>query len=97
MFQIISCFTAYVIYKSNILVNWRSSLFGSDSIVEFFYYTFANCINICSTFFYRWDKFSLNLFKKNCVKRLSIYTSKNLNIIMIRIFLFLMCYCIVYK
>uniref|UniRef100_A0A0R3TB35 NADH:ubiquinone reductase (H(+)-translocating) n=1 Tax=Rodentolepis nana TaxID=102285 RepID=A0A0R3TB35_RODNA len=70
MFQIISCFTAYVMYKSNILVNWRSSLFGSDSIVESFYYTFANCINICSTFFYRWDKFSLNLFKKNCVRRL---------------------------
>nr|YP_009229565.1 NADH dehydrogenase subunit 5 [Rodentolepis nana]ALT58512.1 NADH dehydrogenase subunit 5 [Rodentolepis nana]BAV82526.1 NADH dehydrogenase subunit 5 [Rodentolepis nana]BBB87196.1 NADH dehydrogenase subunit 5 [Rodentolepis nana] len=97
MFQIISCFTAYVMYNSNILVNWSSSLFGSDSIVESFYYTFANCINICSTFFYRWDNFSLNLFNKNCVSSLSIYTSNNLNIIMISIFLFLMCYCIVYN
>lgn len=96
-FQILSCFIAYNFYNRNILRNWSSRLFGSDSVVEYVYYIFVNSLIFCTIFFYRWDKISLGLFRKCGVSRLNIYAYKLLNIIMIRIFLFLMWFSIIYK
>lgn len=97
LFQVVSCYAAYTIYKRNILRNWRRRLFGSDSVVESFYCIFLNLLNYCTIFFYRWDNIMLNLFKGCGANRVNIYASKLLNITVMRIFLFLMCFIIIYK
>nr|BAV82506.1 NADH dehydrogenase subunit 5 [Hymenolepis microstoma]BBB87184.1 NADH dehydrogenase subunit 5 [Hymenolepis microstoma] len=97
LFQIIACYTAYFFYNSGLLSNWSSSLFGSDSTVEAMYSIFMGSLNLCTIFFYRWDNFSLSLFNNCGISSLSIYTSKLLNITIMSIFLFLMCFSIIYN
>lgn len=97
IFQIIPCCIIFFFYKKNFLRRWRRRLFGSDSIIELIYLMFVKFMVFCAIFFYRWDNFFLRLFKKCSVSRLNVYVSKLLNIIAIRIFLFLMCFIIIYK
>ena len=95
-FQIICCFTALAFYKSNILSKWRSSLFGCDKIVEGMYTFYYNILILINLFFYRWDNYTLSLFRKVGSAKMRVYLIKFLKIVVITIFLFLACFIILY-
>lgn len=95
LFQAVSFYIIFFFYNKDFLEKWRRRLFGSDVVVESVYSLFIKSTVFCTIFFYRWDKFLLNLFKKCAMSRIIVYTSNLLNIIAIRIFL--MCFIIIYK
>lgn len=97
IFQLVSCISAYYFYKSVIFRKWSRRLFGCDKIVELFYCMFSYLYDITSISFYRWDRYVLSLFNKVGVSGFMVYTIRFLNIMVMSIFLFLMCYVIVYK
>lgn len=96
LFQFISCFTAYYFYNSTVFSRWSRSLFGCDNIVEYVYEIYNKLGSLVRIFFYRWDNYSIGLFKRIGKKVLSIYVIKFLNIIVLSVLIFLMCFCIVY-
>nr|YP_010286171.1 NADH dehydrogenase subunit 5 [Mosgovoyia sp. SQ20]UKS08009.1 NADH dehydrogenase subunit 5 [Mosgovoyia sp. SQ20] len=94
-FQLISCVVAWNLYNSIFFSTWSSSLFGTDNVVEFVYGTFWAALSVISMFLYRWDKSMLSLFNGAGNISLSLYTTNSLNIIIISILLFLVCYIII--
>lgn len=97
LFQLVSCVFAYFFYKSIIYSKWSRSLFGCDKLVEAFYGTFTYLSSITNVSIYRWDRYMLSLFSKVGVGSLKVYVVRFLNILIVTIFLFLVCYIIVYK
>lgn len=97
LFQLVSCATAYWFYSRTIIRHWRSRLFGCDKIVELFYDWFSYSTTAVGAFFYRWDNFSISLFKGTGVKLLSRYSVSLLKIVFLCNLLILVCWCIVYK
>lgn len=97
IFQFVSCILAYFFYSRNIFRKWSRRLFGCDKIVELSYYIFLRLLDRVSMFFYRWDSYILSLFCNVGVRRIKVYIIRLLNIIVVTIFLYLMCYIIVYK
>lgn len=97
LFQLVSCIFAYFFYKSVIFRKWSRSLFGCDKVVETFYCGFLNLSSIIGVPMYRWDRYMLSLFSNVGVRSLGVYVVRFLNILVVTIFLFLMCYIIVYK
>nr|UFQ88364.1 NADH dehydrogenase subunit 5 [Caulobothrium sp. LRP 10376] len=95
-FQLVSCATAYLFYNSVVVSSWSSSLFGCDNLVEasFSGYNWIN--NTASLFFYRWDNQSLSLFNGQGIKFMSIFNYNLLNVIMLSIILFFMCWFIIF-
>nr|YP_009049016.1 NADH dehydrogenase subunit 5 [Taenia arctos]BAP10789.1 NADH dehydrogenase subunit 5 [Taenia arctos] len=81
IFQLLSIVIIYLIYDSNLISNWSSSLFGCDNLVELCYFKFYHILNNVSLFFFRWDKFIIELFTgtglRN-VNHLSILITLNL-------------------
>nr|YP_009178845.1 NADH dehydrogenase subunit 5 [Pseudanoplocephala crawfordi]ALJ78640.1 NADH dehydrogenase subunit 5 [Pseudanoplocephala crawfordi] len=96
-FQFISCITAYLLYNSIVFSSWSSSLFGCDNLVELFYYLFLWLWGSIAVFFYRWDSYLLFVFSGAGINSINIYIMNFLNIIVMTIFLFLMCFGIVYN
>lgn len=96
VFQMISCFTAYFLYKSTSLRKWRSRLFGCDKIVESSYNIYFSILNFVSIFFTRWDSIFLNKFFNLGHSSLLSFNKILLKILMIRIFFIFMCWCIVW-
>nr|UFQ89084.1 NADH dehydrogenase subunit 5 [Caulobothrium sp. MZUSP 7990] len=95
-FQLISCLTAYYFYNSIILGTWSSSLFGCDNLVEASYNIYLQFSQSASLFFYRWDNQSLSIFNGRGVQFVTIFNTNLLNITLISILFFFMCWFIVY-
>nr|UFQ88808.1 NADH dehydrogenase subunit 5 [Rhinebothroides sp. MZUSP 8017] len=96
VFQLVSCFTAYYFYNSNLMASWSSSLFGCDNVVECMYEAFCNSNQGISLFFFRWDHLLINLFNGKGTSVLHTFNSSFLNIVMLLLLIFLMCCIIVY-
>nr|UFQ89000.1 NADH dehydrogenase subunit 5 [Acanthobothrium sp. MZUSP 8033] len=93
IFQIVSCFTAYLFYANIMLSWWSSSLFGCDNLVEWVFSIYTEICNAVSIFFYRWDNNSLSLFNNNGVSILNMYNTSILNIILLSLlFFFFSCF-----
>nr|YP_009692020.1 NADH dehydrogenase subunit 5 [Rhinebothrium reydai]QEG77668.1 NADH dehydrogenase subunit 5 [Rhinebothrium reydai] len=82
LFQLASCFTAYLFYNSNMLSSWSSSLFGCDNIVESVYDLYASVVDAVSLFYFRWDSYTLGVLQGNGVKFINLFNLYNLNFIM---------------
>ena len=95
-FQLISCITSYYLYSRKLFRKWRSSLFGCDKLVESFYSIYIQLYKFITIFFYRWDNYMMTLFSSRGVSIISTYTIKFLNILVMLILIFLMCYVIIY-
>nr|UFQ89288.1 NADH dehydrogenase subunit 5 [Duplicibothrium sp. MZUSP 8039] len=96
VFQIISCATAYFLYSSILLSSWSSSLFGCDNLVETSYKLFNGLYNLVGVFFYRWDNQSIILFNGMGTKFINILNFNMLNLTMLSVLFFLMCWFILY-
>nr|YP_009316239.1 NADH dehydrogenase subunit 5 [Anoplocephala magna]AMR73955.1 NADH dehydrogenase subunit 5 [Anoplocephala magna] len=97
VFQLISCVVAWFMYNSIKFAGWSSSLFGCDNIVESFYSLFLVVLLTVNSSIYRWDKYVLSLFNGSGNSGLSIFTVGFLNIIILIMLIFLMCWFIVYN
>nr|UFQ88568.1 NADH dehydrogenase subunit 5 [Rhinebothrium sp. 1] len=96
-FQVLSCFTAYFLYSSTLLSSWSSSLFGCDNVVESCYLLFMNIGKNVQLFFFRWDNYVIALLNGNGVSILQTYLSSVINFIILSLFVFLMCWFILYN
>ncbi len=97
MFQIVSIIIAYFLYASIIGSWWRSSLFGSDNLVEAFYERFNSLRILLRQFYYRWDKECITLLTRT-TEHWTIRGLKNLiNILMCFLVILLMVSCIIYQ
>nr|UFQ88532.1 NADH dehydrogenase subunit 5 [Rhinebothrium sp. 3 DJM-2021] len=96
LFQLLSCFTAYYLYSSTLISNWSSCLFGCDNIVEASFSIYNNISKSVSMFFFRWDNQVIGLFQGGGSNYLTILNYSTLNIIMLSLLLFLMCWFILY-
>nr|UFQ88832.1 NADH dehydrogenase subunit 5 [Rhinebothroides sp. MZUSP 8019]UFQ88844.1 NADH dehydrogenase subunit 5 [Rhinebothroides sp. MZUSP 8020] len=96
LFQLISCFSAYYLYNSNLLSSWSSSLFGCDNIVEGLYNVFLENNRVISLFFFRWDYLLLSLFHSSGLSITRLFNANFLNSIMLLLLISLMCFIIVY-
>nr|UFQ89048.1 NADH dehydrogenase subunit 5 [Serendip sp. MZUSP 7987] len=96
LFQLISCVTSYYLYSSILLSNWSSSLFGCDNLVDSVYCMFSSIYSIVGLFFYRWDNQSIILFNGLGTKFINVLNYNMLNITMVSILFFLMCWFILY-
>nr|BAV82538.1 NADH dehydrogenase subunit 5 [Mesocestoides corti] len=85
MFQVVNIFLAYFFYCSSFFVNWSSSLFGSDNLVEQMYNIYYYVTNYIDLFFYRWDNNVLLLF----VNLWSLNNSLVRNVLNLTLFSFL--------
>nr|UFQ89036.1 NADH dehydrogenase subunit 5 [Scalithrium magniphalum] len=92
MFQVLSCFTAYLFYSSNLLSRWSSSLFGCDNLVELAYSINNTFTQSVSLFFFRWDNQMISLFSGRGSNVINIFSYSTLNIIMLSTLIFLMCW-----
>lgn len=95
-FQIISCIIAYLFYDSNIFVGWSRRLFGSDRIVELFYYIYNVIPKKINLFMYRWDSYVINLFNRIGKARVLVYRGKMLKVLIFSVMGFLMWFVILY-
>nr|YP_009180039.1 NADH dehydrogenase subunit 5 [Anoplocephala perfoliata]AKU46902.1 NADH dehydrogenase subunit 5 [Anoplocephala perfoliata] len=97
VFQLISCVIAWFMYSNTSFAGWSSSLFGCDNIVEGFYELFLKILLVVNSSIYRWDNYVLNLFSGGGISSLSVFTVSFLNIIILIVLIFLMCWFIVYN
>lgn len=82
IFQLISCFLSYFFYSRTLLRRWSRSLFGCDNIVEALFSIYNNILNKTILFFYRWDKYSLSLFRGVGKRLINFYTPTMLKILL---------------
>nr|QNJ34122.1 NADH dehydrogenase subunit 5 [Dipylidium caninum] len=83
VFQFISVIASYCFYDSYVFSLWCSSLFGCDNLVCFVYECFFKLLDIFCLFFYRWDKYCINLFIGIGNSVFNIYGLMVLNLVMI--------------
>lgn len=96
VFQITSCVIAYLFYDKNIFIKWRRRLFGSDRIVELFYYVYNIIPKIINLFVYRWDNYVIKLFNRIGKTGIVVYGGKILKILVFLVMIFLMWFVILY-
>nr|UFQ88448.1 NADH dehydrogenase subunit 5 [Rhabdotobothrium anterophallum] len=95
-FQVVSCLTGYYLYSSTLVSSWSSSIFGCDNLVEAVYSLFSGTCKTVSLFFFRWDNYSISLFQGHGTSFISMFNYTVLNITMIGLSVFLMCWFILY-
>ena len=96
IFQLLACFTAWGFYKSDFSATWRSSLYGCDKLVE-------SSIRLCNVafnwiliFFYRWDRYMIQLFKFSNASFVKVYKQNLLKVLFLALLTsILMCLFIV--
>nr|QZH79002.1 NADH dehydrogenase subunit 5 [Taenia solium]URN72809.1 NADH dehydrogenase subunit 5 [Taenia solium] len=91
IFQLLSLIITYMFYDSNLISNWSSSLFGCDNLIESCYLSFYFILNNVSLFFFRWDKFVIELFTSVGLRNVSyLFTWIILNLLIISSFALIM-------
>lgn len=97
LFQVISIIIAYFLYASVLGRWWRSSLFGSDNLVEFLFELSNRLRTLLRQFYYRWDKECVTLLCRS-TSNWSINSLGNLiNLLIGLLLILLMLNCIIYK
>lgn len=95
VFQLLSCITAYFIYRSVYFSSWSRRLFGRDKIVESLYKLFSKILFVINLILYRWDNYTLSLFSGTGNKLISMYRLNFLNFIILTVTIFLVCWVII--
>lgn len=96
LFQLVSILTAYFLYARVLGSWWRSSLFGSDNLVEYLFELFSRVRIMLRQFYYRWDKECIALLAKSTNYWAVSGLNNLINLLMRLLLVLLMLNCIIY-